>query len=77
MKNKFKPGMLVTWGSGSPVAKIVTLAPGDFVKPGDLANSWAELVLVEPVIGSCGFKSWPAGAHICMPISALRIRIEN
>lgn len=59
--------MTVTWGSGAPVAKIVMISDGD------LDNLWAELVLVESLIGSCGIKSFPAGMHICMPLSELNL----
>jgi hypothetical protein len=72
MKSEFKPDSIVTWGSGSPVAKIVKISS---LRAGD--DSWVVLELVEPLVGSCGIKSFPAGMQVCMPMSELHIRIEN
>jgi len=60
-----RTGMSVTWGSGIPRGKVVS------VDPRELPGAAIKVELLENILNDCG-RSFPAGLTTWFPVSELR-----
>lgn len=67
---KIKEGMLVTWGSGAPRARV-TMILNSWVAQGVRVDTDARVELIEDVTAPCGHV-FPAGTEVDMSLTELR-----